>query len=608
MSNNLPIYIVSIMKNEEAHIERWFNSFKDELRPGDGAFLLDTGSTDSSYKLAKKLGINTFKKTYKDWSFAVARNDLREMLPDQDAWVLSLDLDEVLSPNWRECLDKVPMEVNRPRYNYFWNWKSKVLNDDGTPNIPATIAKNDYGLTYQGDKIVRRHSHKWVNRVHEVNTPVQDEVQGFTDLKIYHFADDSKSRGQYLPLLLLDVEENPENDRNCYYAARELMYYGRAEESVKMFKHHLGLKSAVWAPERAFSMRYIAQQLPAEREHWLLRGCAEYPWGRELWVELAKHYHDTENWAGCFAAAARALSITDRGALYLTESVMWEWLPHDLMALSAAKLGKYNLALEHGLKALHFAPDDSRLSNNVFWYKYHTSKVDVVIPTKSNIDGLTLLVSQLKCDYKVDRIVVVADGEDAYNMLSALPNDVIKLCMPASVGNIHKMWNLGLQILGTKNHIAFINDDISLEPNCMTNLLTSMLQDPSIGLICPNYAKEPSINDTRDYDVFGVSGSRYDGWGGMAGFCFMIAKDLLPTFKFNEDLKWLAGDNLITHWVTSVMKRRAVVTHKARCQHEDSKTFNTDPPEDWLRQIHRDKLVYEKLMKSYEEAIDYDEE
>jgi hypothetical protein len=42
MSNNLPIYIVSIMKNEAKHIERWYNSFKDELEEGDMAVLLDT--------------------------------------------------------------------------------------------------------------------------------------------------------------------------------------------------------------------------------------------------------------------------------------------------------------------------------------------------------------------------------------------------------------------------------------------------------------------------------------------------------------------------------------------------------------------------------------
>jgi len=140
----------------------------------------------------------------------------------------------------------------------------------------------------------------------------------------------------------------------------------------------------------------------------------------------------------------------------------------------------------------------------------------------------------------------------------------------------------------------------------MSKLMIAMVEDPTIGLICPNYSTEPNFNDDKDRDVFGVSGSRYDGWGGMAGFCFMLAKDLTPSFKFNESLRWLAGDNEIVDWVVEVAKRRAVITHKTRCVHEDSKTFNEDPPADWLVEMHRDKLVYEKSRKEFDNAHTYD--
>lgn len=145
MSNNLPIYIISIMKNEAKHIERWYNSFKDEMEPGDMAVLLDTGSDDGSYEFAESLGITVYKKVYEKWRFDTARNDLREMLPQDDAWLLSLDVDEVLIDGWRGHVDSAPTDVNRLRYKYTWSWK-----EDGTP-----------GVTYHGDKIVRRHSHTW---------------------------------------------------------------------------------------------------------------------------------------------------------------------------------------------------------------------------------------------------------------------------------------------------------------------------------------------------------------------------------------------------------------------------------------------------------------
>ena len=605
-SGSLPVFVCSISKNEEKHVRRWAESAKD----ADAVFLLDTGSTDNTIQIAKECGVIVFEKTYDDWSFAVARNDLRDMLPEQDAWLVNLDLDEVFVEGWRPLLDVVDLNVNRPRYDYDWNWTQPVFRADGEYDIEATRATKSVGLSYRGDKIVRRHSHKWVNRVHEVNVAVEEERQGWTGLRIQHFADNSKPRSSYLPLLLLDVEENPENDRNTYYAARELMYYGRTEESIAMFKRHLGLKSATWDAERAFSMRYIAKQSPVgshEREQWLLRAVAEWGHGRECWVELAQHYQDTKNWVGMYDAANRALSITNRGDLYLTEAVMWGWLPHDLMALAAAQMDMMNIAVTQGKIALDMAPEDERLKNNLYFYKAKHAKVDVVIPTKSNLSGLTLLVAQLKRDYKVNRIVVVADGQEAYEMLSALPDDIIKLMVPKGIG-IHRMWNTAMKVLGSGNYVAFINDDITLAPFCMSTLMDCMLHDPSIGMICPNYSTEPNVNDFHDRDVFGVSGSRYDGWGGMAGFCFMLAKDLVPHWRFDESLRWLAGDNDVVDWVTQVVKRRATITYKTRCKHADSKTFNEDPPIDWLNEMHRDKLVYEKKRKAIDNGNNYESE
>lgn len=588
------------MKNEKKHIKRWYDSFKDELQEGDMAVLLDTGSTDGSYEYAKELGITVYKKVYEDWSFAVARNDLREMLPDQDAWVLSLDVDEVLSKGWRHELKHVPMQVNRPRYLYTWNWTEKVLKDNGEPDIEATIKLNKVGLQYHGDKIVRRHSHKWVNRVHEVNVPAegQNELQGFTKLKIYHFADDSKSRGSYLPLLLKDVEENPTNDRNVYYAGRELMYYGRKEESIAMLKKHLALPTAVWRPERGYSCRWIAKQSEdaGEREAWFLRGCAEYPWGRELWVELAQQYSSTGNWVGAFAAAARACNITDRGSLYLTEAVMWGSMPHDILALAAAKLNIWDTALDHGKKAVEKNPDDQRLRDNLKWYKFNSNQVTVVIPTKSNLSNLTVLIASLMKDKKVAKIVVVADGIDAYKSLEALPKSVVKLMVPESAG-IHAMWNMGMSVasqgaVGQSNAIAFLNDDITIADNCMSSLFMKLCAEPSYGLVCPTYARTP---ESQDRVVIDVCRSRYDGTGGMAGFCMMLAPEL-TNWRWDERLKFYYGDDILVKHVEAQGKV-SVITPDTWCKHDDSYTFRTNPPKGW--DYKEDERLYKEIIKKY---------
>lgn len=602
---NIKIAVVSIMLNEEKFLRRWYESSKE----ADYQILLDTGSSDNSITVARELGITVHEQVISPWRFDVARNHLLDLIPDDVDFIINLDADELIQPGWRAGFENVPDNVNRIRYDYCWNWKQRFYLPDGSDDIEKTMnTPENEGLVYRGDKITRRFSHRWKNPVHEVGCTVEglEEVQSFTDaIKIVHFADDSKSRGSYLPLLIMAIEEDPLNDRNTYYLGREFMYVGRKEESVAMFKRHLALPTALWDAERAFSMRYIGQMVPNESEHWFLRACAEYPHGREPWVELAQYYHNNFNWVGCFFAAGKALSLTNKGDAYLTEASAWGWLPHDLHALAAYHLNKIDVAIESGKNAINLAPDDERLKNNLFFYKKKNAKVDIVIPFKSYIEGLTLLISQLQLDTSVARIVVVADGEDAYRLLYDLPTDIIKICMPASIGNIHKMWSLGMQILGTKNHIAFINDDISLAENCITNMLDVMLKDETIGLISPNYATQPSPHDDVDYEVFSVSGSRYDGYGGFAGFCFMIARDLVPFWQFNTNLKWLGGDNLLVGWVTQVMKRKAIVTHKAKCIHEDHTTFYSDPPPDWANQRERDKLTYNKFNDSVDESRSY---
>jgi glycosyltransferase involved in cell wall biosynthesis len=568
----MKVIVCSIAKNEEKFVKRWAESAKD----ADEVWLLDTGSTDDTIKIAKECGVHVIEKAWEDWSFAVARNHLLDNLPDEDAWLINLDLDEVLIDGWRGHVDSAPTDVNRLRYKYTWSWK-----EDGTP-----------GLIYHGDKIVRRHSHHWVNRVHEVNiTRIgHEERQAFVGLEIHHHADNTKSRGSYLPLLLLDVEENPHNDRNTYYAARELFFHGRVEESTALFKRHLIMPESTWNAERAWSMRYLAKMHPTEAEHWLLRACSEYPHGAEVWTDLARHYYISENWIGMYYAAKRALTIAYSAGLYLTEPDAYGWWPNDMVALAAHRMGLDKEAIQYGEIALALSPDDNRLKDNLFFYKLRGSKINVVIPTKTNISGLTKLVNQLLADTMVNKIIIVADGSEAYNNLTAIPqfNKVIKVMVNEGVG-IHAMWNLGMNIAGYDGHIAFINDDVSLDKDCMYELGGSLSKNHDYGLLCPSYS---TVKPMLDVVVTDTCRSRYDGTGGMAGFCMVLAENLVPRFRFDENMKWWYGDDMLVDWVTK-QNRKCVISAATSCTHEDSKTIKTNPPKDFAAIVANDKRIYE---------------
>ena len=355
----MKIAVYTIALNEEQFVQRWYDSCKE----ADYLFIADTGSTDKTVELAKSLGINVTTISVKPWRFDDSRNAALALLPDDIDMCISLDMDEYLGEGWREEMEKAPKDATRIRYNYTWNF-----NPDGTP-----------GLVFGGDKIHARHHYRWKHPVHEVITPDRiTEVQYWSQLNLYHKADDTKSRGQYLPLLKLSVEEDPTDDRNAYYYARELFFHGRYKEANKAFKHHLSLKTAVWKPERAASMRYIAKTEEDNEQKliWITNAVKECPGRRESLVELAQYYYDNLDWPNCLTAAKKALAIKERPMEYLCEDFAWGYLPHDLAAMGAYYTGKYEDALAYGRDALSIASEEhtSRLFENL---KYYQEKYDL---------------------------------------------------------------------------------------------------------------------------------------------------------------------------------------------------------------------------------------
>jgi tetratricopeptide (TPR) repeat protein len=198
------------------------------------------------------------------------------------------------------------------------------------------------------------------------------ETQAYTKLEIHHHPDHTKSRSQYLPLLEMSVREAPQDDRNCFYYARELYFYGKYKEAAAEFRRHLSLPSSVWPPERAASMRYLARLEPEDREGWLQLAIEEAPGRREALVEMAQHWYMEQDWEQCYKAAKAALSIEEKPLEYLCEEFAWGWLPYDLAAIASYRLENYEEALELGKKALELNPEDARLADNL---KYYTDAV-----------------------------------------------------------------------------------------------------------------------------------------------------------------------------------------------------------------------------------------
>lgn len=348
----MKVAVYAIALNEEQFVERWYESAKD----ADYLLICDTGSTDRTVEIAESLGIHVQTAYVRPWRFDIARNISLGVIPLDIDYCIALDMDEILLPGWREALEPaLEQGWTRPRYQYTWNW-----NEDGSP-----------GLTYGGDKIHHRQGYRWKHPVHEVITRYgsEPETQGWVGLEIHHHADNTKSRSQYFPMLEMAVAEDPEDDRNAFYLAREYYYYGLYDKAIPEFKRHLSLPRAAWPPERAASMRFLAKMIPEEREDWLMKAIAQAPGRREPWVDLANHYYSVEDWPKCLAASQKALEITEKPLEYLCEAEAWGAAPHDYAAISSYRLGNFVEAVKYGSEAQRLSPGDSRLAVNLMFYR-----------------------------------------------------------------------------------------------------------------------------------------------------------------------------------------------------------------------------------------------
>ena len=237
------ICVYAIAKNEEKFVDRWFNSVKE----ADYIYVLDTGSTDNTVDKLKELGVVVDQKIIDPWRFDVARNEALKMVKDDVDICVSIDLDEVLLPGWKDELGKI-WDENVTRLHYTYNWS---LDDNNRPII-----------SFYSDKIHKRNCYEWIHPVHEVLNYIGDSkeiIKTTNNITINHFPDKNKSRSGYLPLLELSVEENPTDDRNMHYLGREYMFYERWNDCIDTLIKHLNLKTATWKDERSASMRFIAR-------------------------------------------------------------------------------------------------------------------------------------------------------------------------------------------------------------------------------------------------------------------------------------------------------------------------------------------------------------
>ena len=348
------ICVYAICKNESKFVNRWM----DSMGEADLVVVTDTGSTDDTVEKLKARGGQVYIDVVKPWRFDAARNISLGHVPEDADICVCTNLDELFEAGWREKLEAAWLS-HAKQAKYIYNWS---LKEDGTPYVQMHYAK----VHSRKGFIWRDPVHEWLSYQGE-----EPKVTVFVEgMVLNHYPDPVKSRGSYLPLLELGVEENPKSDRLRYYLGREYMYKGDWQKCIDTLGAYLKLPNATWNEERCAAMRWIAKahyQLKNTKEAygWYYRAIAEAPHMRDAYVECAKMAYQLSDWPTTFYMAEEALKIKERSATYVNMGYSWDYTPHDLAAIACYRLEMYERAAVHAQEALLLSPNDERLKGNL---------------------------------------------------------------------------------------------------------------------------------------------------------------------------------------------------------------------------------------------------
>ncbi len=441
----MKICVYSIARNEEQFVGRWVEAGRD----ADVLLIADTGSTDKTMRLAEVNGVQVHQITISPWRFDHARNAALALVPADVDVCFSVDLDEVLQPGWRAEIERLWKDgVTRIGYHHDWGM----------------------GARFTYDHIHARNGYHWRPACHEdiYPDPRTKEVWAFTDkLLTVHKPDATKSRSDYIDLLKVAVDENPDDPRSAVYYARELCFKGRWEEAIPALDRYLAMPQANWINERDLALRWKARCFEAfgnkAAQEDILRAATEAaPHLREPWTNLAMFMYQNSRWQECLDAALAAISVHMRPWVYTDDPLCWGAQPYDLAAIAAWNLGKKEEAVTYAKKAIEIEPNDIRLKANLAAIERDFN----AIPAKE------VKFPPLVVPYKTDKHIEVLKA----SMKTYAPEIEVLLYPWPESSSAGENFNRAMRhAFKDYDEVMFCNDDVVVGPDSVRLLLEDVM-------------------------------------------------------------------------------------------------------------------------------------
>jgi glycosyltransferase involved in cell wall biosynthesis len=331
----MKIAVYTIALNEESNVQQWHDSAKD----ADYLLIADTGSTDKTIRLAKKLGINVVKISVKPWRFDDARNAALAVLPADIDICISLDMDEVLAPGWREALEKLDDDVTQVDYKYTWSWR-----DPASRTQPQVV--------YITNKVHARHGYRWKYLVHELPFPDRNDshkIEFAEGFEIHHHGDVERSELRYNEMIYQTWEETKDNKRYWVYKIKAL-FSDNVKESEKTTLEYLNkFKNGLTNEEVAEAYHMLFLINPKKYFRMIRKAQRAAPHIRDYYVDMAIVQFNMGKLRRARKNAKKALAITTRSLASTYREYVWGYLMKNMLYVC-----NYNLKFKNRKHKLHF--------------------------------------------------------------------------------------------------------------------------------------------------------------------------------------------------------------------------------------------------------------
>lgn len=354
MNTQNKICVYAICKNESKFVKQWLDSMSE----ADYIVVLDTGSTDNTYELLKEDSRVTCvqQEVINPWRFDVARTKSMELIPEDANILVCTDFDEIFDKGWAEWLRN--------------NWIEGYHTCCWYPYVWGHGEQGENQFVFQCNKIHDR-GYKWVFPVHEVLQPIEGKkvniLMAGDNIWLHHWQDKEKSRSNYLDLLKLAVEENPQSSHIITLYGRELIHEGQSKEAVDVLFKSLSCPDSETADDGLNLLLTIfllgVAYFELEEYDICKWYCEEFirvnPTYREPYFLMARALYELKVYTLIPAIVQAGIENSTYKCNWVESGNSWNYEADIILSYAYISLEKYNEAIPHLQTILKYEPNNN---------------------------------------------------------------------------------------------------------------------------------------------------------------------------------------------------------------------------------------------------------